>query len=155
MQTKKKDNQKVVVSTVLVGIVLIIAALAFIGSAVTAPEPEQAPTSAVLPVPDKPVRAPKTWQTVATLSGDNHKRGELFTLTGAQSRLTYTVAEQNYPFLYVYLMDADKTLEADGGFAEVTGASTNGETVLYKKAGSYYLDVLGSSGWTVTVEELK
>lgn len=96
----------------------------------------------------------KTWQKVATLSGENSKRGDVFTLSGAKARLKYTI-EGQYPSLNVYVVKEGESLQESGGFPEVIGADKAGETMLVQPAGNYYFDVSGSGSWTVTIEELK
>lgn len=103
--------------------------------------------------PTKP-ETEKTWTQVATLSGDNTKRGDVFTLSGNKARLIYTVAG-DYPSLYVYIVKEGKSLEQSGGFPEVTGAEKDGETMIVKPAGNYYFEVNGNGSWTVTLEEYK
>ena len=131
----------------------LIALLILIGSA-SRPEAvvEPSPVAAATAKPQEP-ETPKSWQTVATLSGTNSKRGDTFRLSGAKARLTYTVSGQ-YPSAYVYVIEDGKSLDKNGGTAEVSGTS-GGETRLIKSAGYYYIEVMGYGDWTVRVEEYK
>jgi hypothetical protein len=100
---------------------------------------------------------PKTWQKVIELSGSSAKRSDNFKLTGAQARLKYTVNGGDSLIAAIYVMDENKSLQEDGGFAEVTATKSGGdETRLAKPAGNYYLDVNAANAeWTVVIEELK
>jgi|GEM_PF-2469704 len=101
--------------------------------------------------------APKQWTKVTELSGSTDKRGELFTLTGGQARLTYSVNGDTMPVCSIYVMKAGTSLESDGGFPEVSVMENKSDsTMLVKSAGQYYLDVkAASANWTVTIEEYK
>lgn len=105
----------------------------------------------------QPVEQPtvRTWHVVSTLTGENLKRGEVFELTSSTQRLSYTVADGT-GMAYVYLVEEGKALEREGGLPEVNAAAKNGETMLYKTPGRYYIDVIGVGGeWSVTLEELR
>ncbi|WP_410641223.1 hypothetical protein [Amycolatopsis sp. lyj-346] len=101
--------------------------------------------------------APKTWQKAIELSGSSAKRSENFKLNGGQTRLKYTVNGGDSIIASFYVMNEGKSLQEDGGFAEVTATkSGSDETRLTKPAGNYYLDVSAANAeWTVAIEELK
>jgi hypothetical protein len=94
------------------------------------------------------------WVTVATLSGKTDKAGDNFTLSGAPVRLTYNVTGDML-MAAIYVMDADKNLEADGGFPEITVSEAGSDsTTLRRDAGDYYLQVKAANcSWEVTIEE--
>jgi hypothetical protein len=155
MKEQSNGSRAIKAVLILIGIFLVLAIIGAAGDAEeSAPTPSVTPVAAEQEVKAKP-EAPKTWQTVAELSGTNTKRGEVFALTGAQARLTYETDGQEYSFVSVYIVEAGDSLDESGGFPEVSAGEGTGETVLVNPAGSYYLDVNGYGGWTVKVEELK
>jgi hypothetical protein len=105
-----------------------------------------------------PVSTPAnaTWQVVTKLSGSANKRGETFRLSGADARLSYTVKGSSHAGASIYVVEKGKSLEADGGFAEVVAKAGQDSTMLAKGAGDYYLDVSSANAqWTVVIEELR
>ncbi|MCH8561188.1 DUF4190 domain-containing protein [Nesterenkonia sp. DZ6] len=106
--------------------------------------------------PAEEVEASGEWVEVATLSGTGNQRGEVFEVTG-DVRLSYEFnGDDDFGIAGVYLMDEGSNLTEDGGLPEVMlNGSDSGETMIYRSAGNYYLDVTAAnySDWTVTVEE--
>ncbi|MDI9934716.1 hypothetical protein QM806_04505 [Rhodococcus sp. IEGM 1351] len=137
----------------IVGIIIVLALLGSLG-AKTESTPQASTQPDVTAEPAAPA-TPNTWVKVAELSGTTNKRGDVFKINSTKQRITYTVSDQHSPFVSVYLIPEGKSLERDGGFPEVMMATTSGETLAYKSAGSYYLDVNGQDEWTVIVEEWK
>lgn len=108
------------------------------------------PTTPVEPVTTNTTTAPK-WVEVTKLSGKTNKTGEVFELTGAPARMSYTITDG---FTAVYIMQDGQNLETDGGFPDVNSMdAVKDSTRLTKDPGSYYLVVRGNSPYTVTIEE--
>lgn len=98
--------------------------------------------------------AARRWVEVASASGATDKRTASFHLTGAEARLRFRHGAGEFS---VYLMAEGDSVELNGGFPEVSCAtSCQDETRLVKREGDYYLDVRAVSGaWNVVVEELR
>lgn len=131
--------------------------LAAIATLTPPPAPTRTP-SLETPVPTiTPFVKPKQWMQVTTLTGSGPKRGEVFTLTGAQARLRYTLQGDSNSALAVYVIGEGHTLEKDGGSPEINADKPGtDETMLVKDAGRYYLDVNSANGtWTVVIEEYR
>lgn len=109
-----------------------------------APATEQAPA------------APKAWTEITSLSGNGNKKGQLFTLTGNQARIKYSLSG-DMCMLAVYVVDEGSDIMENGGFPEVTqDEAGSGETILHGKRGNFYLNVMGANGdWKVVVEEMR
>lgn len=145
-------------AVILIGVLVLVGVVSGIGGMGdnTASQNVKTRTDEVAAEPTKKEpEVAKTWQKVAELSGSNSKRGDVFTLTGAKARLTYTLSGDYTPTLNVYIVDEGDSLEESGGFPEVFAAKSNGDTLLAKKAGNYYLDVTSTGVWSVTIEEYK
>ncbi|MBE0448228.1 MAG: hypothetical protein IBX64_09055 [Actinobacteria bacterium] len=97
---------------------------------------------------------PKEWVKVFEFSGKGKKRSDLFELTGGRAKLSYNITGSS-AMCYVYILDEGDSLEASGGFPELSISEAGSDsTFLTKKAGKYYLDVnSGNCSWTLTVEE--
>lgn len=95
------------------------------------------------------------WVEVATLSGAANQRGEVFETSG-DVRLTYEFnGDDDFGIAAIYLVDEGVSITEDGGIPEVMlSGSDSGETMVYRSAGSYYLDITAANytDWTVTVE---
>lgn len=139
-------------SQILIASIATIVALAGIAHTANSRSTTQ-PQAQASPQAVQHAPAPKTYVKVAELSGNANKRSDVFRLAGGKQRITYTVAGQYSPTVYVYLVPEGKSLERDGGFPEVM-ATTNGETMGYESAGNYYLDVSAvATDWTILIEE--
>jgi hypothetical protein len=97
----------------------------------------------------------KTWHKVASLAGDTNKKGSLFKLRGGEQKLVYTVKSPDMPMLAVYIMAKGTSTDVNGGLPEVMPDKAGpGKTMLYKDAGSYYLEATSANcEWTLTVWE--
>ncbi len=98
---------------------------------------------------------PKVWKQVVSFSGTSAKRTESFKLTGEDARLRYTQTGGQFATTSVYLLKKGDSLEANGGFPEVTiDGDKSDETRLTKPAGEYYFDInSANANWSVTIEE--
>jgi len=150
------DTKKVlvIVGLCLVAMIAVIVVIASIGgSKESGNNSETTPTVATPAVP----AAQKTWQTVATLSGDSNRRGESFTLLGGDQQLVYKVTGTDPVVCSVYVVEKGTSLESAGGFPEVMiDKAESSDTRLAKDPGDYYLDVSAANcQWTVSVQELR
>lgn len=165
----KKSNKTLIIVIAVVAILVLCSLCGVIGllggSDDTAEEPvatetveEQAePVEETEPAEEEPAPEPEpaTWTEVISFEGNANKRSETFTLSGEESRLTYTVEGSNMPVFTVYVMDKGDSLEESGGFPEVMVTEEGGDTtMLAKSPGEYYLEVMAANcSWTVVVEE--
>ena len=99
--------------------------------------------------------AEKNWTIVSQLSGTGDKKGPVFTLTGAEARVRYSVKGE-MAMLAVYVLEAGTDLMQTGGMPEVMEtAAGSGESSIHGKRGEYYLNVSGMGNWQVWLEELR
>lgn len=162
--------------------VIITIALALIGGIGGAVNASSAATTAesLAPVVEQPVVEEKTsvedtttvekeapapapepeeaaWQEVITLDGKTDKSSNVFELTGAEARMTYSFkGGEDMSLGAIYLLDEGTDLMKDGGIPEVMiDGPVKEETALHKSSGTYFLDVNAANfdGWTITIEE--
>ena len=115
-------------------------------------------TTAPTPVPKEEAK-PKQWTTVYTFEGDGAKKSPSFELTGNEARVKYKYKcpeGAGMGAFIVYVMEAGKDLDKDGGMPEImtSAEKEESESALQKSAGRYYLSVNAEGKWTVTIEEL-
>ena len=154
------DTKKVlvIVGLCLVAMIAVIVTIAGIGGS-----KESGNNSGTTPTVAPPATpaAQKTWQTVATLSGDSNRRGESFTLLGGDQKLVYTVkvisTEITDCACAIYVMAKGTSLSSDGGVPEVmVDKAESSDTQLANDPGDYYLDISATNcQWTVSVQELR
>lgn len=123
----------------------------------------QAPVNQPQPAPAKEQKAtsqpqkPKTWTTIATVSGDADKSSETIHLSGGQVRLKYDFQGESSVIGAIYVLKEGTDLQTDGGIPDVTVTKAGSdETILRKSAGDYYVHVTAANtSYTITLEELK
>jgi hypothetical protein len=99
---------------------------------------------------------PKGWVKVITLTGKANKKSPVFTLSGGNARLRYTVADGRIaPTMNVMLYPAGTTMQDGAAIPVVLGAQEGkDETMLQQPAGKYYLDIMAANcSWNVVIEE--
>lgn len=102
----------------------------------------------------KPVGQLKSWKTIVIEAGSGKKRTPQFLLQGGQQRIKFTVQGAFNPSLTIYVVPEGKT--TDDVKPEVLDATSNGETTLFKSAGSYYVETEATgSSWSFEVAELQ
>jgi hypothetical protein len=105
---------------------------------------------------DEPTPEPKAeWTTVSELSGNTNKVGSDFHLKGCDTRLTYHLTGAEPLLAGIYVEESGKDLMKDGGFPVASPDKPgDGETVLHKDEGDYYIQVVAANvDWTVQVQE--
>lgn len=107
---------------------------------------------------DEPRPEPKPkaeWKTVSELSGNTNKIGSDFHLKGCDTRLTYNLTGTDPVLAGIYVEESGKDLMKDGGFPVASPSEPgDGETVLHKDEGDYYIQVVAANvNWTVQVQE--
>ncbi len=99
----------------------------------------------------------KSWIEVSRLSGSGSKKGPTFQLTGAKTRMRYSLTGGSMSMLGVYLVPDGTDIMETGGFPEfMQDGAGEGETTIHGKRGNYYLNATAANGdWLVVVEEYK
>ena len=89
------------------------------------------------------------------ISGDRNLRSKPFTLSGRPCRLSYSFQGRSQALAGVYLVQADKTLEEDGGsLLIIMKGNESGTKALDESTGTFYLEVLGDkTKWSLQIEE--
>lgn len=102
----------------------------------------------------KPVGQLKSWKTIVIEAGSGKKRTPLFRLQGGQQRIKFTVQGAFDPSLTIYVVPEGQT--ADDVKPDVLGATSNGDTTLFKTPGLYYIETEATgSSWSFEVAELQ
>lgn len=147
---------------VLTGIIIVFAVIIFFASISPDKNDEKATTTNTNPVANSPEvenkqpEKTKEWQKVISINADANKQSETFALEGGQQKLIYKTTGANIMCI-IYLLDENSTLDKDGGIpAIMLSEAKEGDTLLRKSAGNYYLDIKNSIGnCDVEIQELK
>lgn len=110
------------------------------------------------PEETEPEAAEPEWTTVLELSGNADRQSDTIELTGGNVRITYEFEDStghDMVFAAIYLLDEGVDLMTDGGIPDVMiSEAGDGETILRRGAGEYYLRVsAANTNYTVIVEE--
>lgn len=99
------------------------------------------------------------WQKVFELSGSGtgEKTSELFELSGAPARISYTVKTDTVWTMAAFVEPEGWDIKTQGGFPDVwESEKTEGSETLDQEAGSHFLYVTAANcDWTVVIEEQK
>ncbi len=110
-------------------------------------------TSATTPAVEQKAATPppkeKTYQQVATFSGNGAKKSEPFTITGDRFKIIYT-CKGDLCQAYIKKVGSDFDIQ----LIMNTAGSTKDETIFYGK-GDYYIDSNSLGTYTMTVEDYK
>ena len=91
---------------------------------------------------------------VISIQTSSTRNSDTFKLNGGKQKITYTLDEGQFALCNVYLLDEGTDLQEQGGFPVVALAEEDGETILRKSSGSYYLSIQASNtNCAVTLEE--
>jgi len=114
----------------------------------------QSAVQTVASVPAPTQEKIKEWRKIISLNTTSNKQSETFKLAGGQQKLIYKTSGN--ALCIIYIVDENKTLEKDGGFPVVTVTDTKSdETLMRKRAGNYYLDIIYSGEQcNVEIQEL-
>ena len=144
---------------ILVSLVLILALAACgdTGTSSGSGSPTQAPTSAPTPTPTP---KPTKWTTVQTFSGNGSKKTAFFTVPD-DYKILWSCKEINLDG-YISEGNLNVTVYGTGNSyidnlyetCKVGSKATTGETEEHQ-GGSIYLDIIGSSDWSIQVQVLK
>ena len=99
------------------------------------------------------------WQKAFELSGSGteEKTSELFELSGAPARISYTVAADTVWTMGAFVEPEGWDIKTQGGFPDIwESEKTEGSETLEQEAGSHFLYVTAANcDWTVVIEEQK
>ena len=94
----------------------------------------------------------KRWVTVIEQKGKTSKNTDTFTLHGGKAKLKYSFKGKD-EFGAIYVLPEGYDFQVRGGVPDVhVYKATTDSTFLVKKAGNYYLNILGNN-WVVKIEE--
>jgi hypothetical protein len=94
-----------------------------------------------------------SWQPVFQASGTENAQTSTFELSGNLARVRYSLTGE-VSVLAVYVMPSTPAPAAFAFPDVITAGAGDGETLLSRPAGSYYLSIQAvGSGWTIRIEE--
>ncbi len=114
------------------------------------------PTNTQIPTNTPTPIIGKQWKTIATLSGSNDGVSDVFTLSEGITRITYAFTSTDTVMVgAIFIMEEDKVLDKDGGFSSVeVYQPERGSATIRKEPGTYYINVLSSDDYTVSIQQL-